>query len=343
MERTNLGNKQCAVSVLKLKTKAAANKMEDKAKLEAINHFFKVHGISSDSCHEPTEKCERKAIHAHSIPNSTVLDRLSHEGHVIMPQLKLKMPPPAEIEFKRVGRNNATTFTGLCSKHDNDIFRPIDEAIPDLANNEHLFLLAYRAVLREYHDVLQNALRFQSTYQKRVEVGLSSGTEPCDFGMFATAHLCNAFECYEYKRYFDLAYLANDWSQLEHYVVILKNQSPSIAVSSMFSLDDIDAPETPRIALSIYPTEQDVAVVFSSTTNDAPFVNKYLNRLLTSELYYQKYLISKLVLQSCNNFVMDPQYYDLMSQDQKYSICQFYVDTVLSNAIDHEDERLYLF
>lgn len=317
--------------------------MDDKAKLEAVNHFFKVHSISTDSCHEPTETCEQKAIRAHSIPSGTVLNRLTHEGHVIMPQLKLKMPPPAEIKFKRVGRNKATTFTGLCSKHDNDIFRPIDDALPDLTDNLHLFLLAYRAVLREYHIVLQNAVRFQSTYQKRVEVGLSPGTEPCDFGMFATAHLCNAFECYKYKRYFDLAYLANDWSQLEHHVVILKNQSPSIAVSSMFSLDDIDAPETPCIALSIYPTELDVAVVFSATTYDAPFANDYLNRLLTSKSHYQKYLISKLVLQSCDNFIITPQYYDLMPQDRNYAICQFYVDTVLSNAEDYEDERLYLF
>lgn len=317
--------------------------MDDKEKLETVNHFFKVHGISTDRCHEPTEKCEQKAIRAHSIPSGTVIDRLAREGHVVMPQLKLKLPPPAKIEFKRVGRNKATTFSGLCAQHDNDIFRPIDDALPDLADNAHLFLLAYRAVLREYHVVLQNALRFQSTYQKRVEVGLSPGTEPCDFGMFATAHLCNAFECYEYKRHFDLAYLANDWSQLEHHVVILKNQSPSIAVSSMFSLDDVDAAETPRVTLSIYPTESDVAVVFSATPSDAPFVDACLHRLLTSESYYEKYLISKLVLQSCDNFVMDPQYYDSMPQERKEAICQFYVDTVLSNAEDHDDERLYLF
>jgi len=143
--------------------------MDDKATLETINHFFKVHGTSTDRCHEPTEKCEQEAIRAHSIPSGTVLGRLTREGHVVMPQMKLKVPPPAEIEFKRVGRNKATTFSGLCAQHDNYIFHPIDDRLPDLAGQSHLFLLAYRAVLREYHVVLQNALRFQSTYQKRVE------------------------------------------------------------------------------------------------------------------------------------------------------------------------------
>lgn len=315
----------------------------DKAKLETINHFFKVHGISTERCYEPMEKCDQKAIRAHSIPSSTVLDRLAREGHVIMPKLKLKTPPPSEIQFKRIGANKATTFTGLCAKHDNYIFRPIDDALPDLTDNSHLFLLAYRAVLREYHVVLQNALRFQSTYLKRVEVELSPGTMPCDWGMFATTHLCNAFESYEYKRNFDLAYLANDWLQLKHHVLILKNQKPSIAVSSMFSLDDMDAPETPRVTLSVYPIESDVAVVFSATPNDAPFMDTYLQRLLISEPYYQKYLLSKLILQFCDNFVIDPQHYNSMPKEQKKAIDRFYIGTAFSNNEDYENERLFLF
>jgi hypothetical protein len=214
----------------------------DKAKLETINHFFKVHGISTKRCHEPMEKCDQKAIRAHSIPSSTVLDRLAREGHVVMPKLKLKTPPPSEIQFKRIGANKATTFTGLCAKHDNYIFRPIDDALPDLTDNSHLFLLAYRAVLREYHVVLQNALRFQSTYLKRVEVGLSTGTMPCDFGMFATTHL-----------------------------------------------------------------------------------------------------LSKLILQFCDNFVIDPEYYDSMLQEQREAIERFYIVTAFSNNEDYENERLFLF
>lgn len=317
--------------------------MDDKARLETLNHFFKVHGISTHRCHEPSEQCDQTAIRAHSIPSATVLARLSDDGHVIMPHMKLKVPPPAEISFKRVGKNQATTFTGLCSQHDNDIFRPIDGGLPDLGDPSHLFLLAYRAVLREFHVCLQNALRFQSTYQNRVEIGLSPCTEPCTFGMFAVAHLANAYECYQYKREFDRYYLTTDWSQLHHHIVVLKGQPPSIAVSSMFSLDDVDAPETPRVTLSVFPSGPDVTVACSALPHDAPFVRTYLDRILSSESYFQKYLLSKLILQSCDNFVMAPTYYDALTQDRKDAICEFYVDTILENAEDHEDERLYLF
>ena len=317
--------------------------MDDKAKLETVNHFFKVHGISTDRCHEPSEKCEQTAIRAHSIPCGTVLGSLADGGHVVMPHMKLKVPPPAEISFKRVGKYQATTFTGLCSQHDNDIFRPVDDGLPDLSDPSQLFLLAYRAVLREFHVCLQNALRFQSTYQKRVEVGLSPGTEPCDYGMFATAHLVNAHECYEYKRQFDHYFLNTDWSPLQHHIIVLKDQPPSIAVSSMFSLDDVDAPETPRVTLSVFPADNQVMVAFSAVPNDAPFVTTYLDRILSSNGYFQKYLLSKLILQSCDNFVIAPTYYDALTKDRKDATCQFYVETILENAEDREDERLYLF
>ncbi len=304
--------------------------MNNQADLELVNHFFKVHGISTNQCHEPTETCDQQAIRAHSIPSSTVLSRLSHDGHVVMPYLKLKFPPPAEFSFKLVGRNNATTFSGLCAEHDNNLFQPIDDQLPDLNNKAHLFLLAYRAALREYHMVLQNAIRFQSTYQKEIEVGLSSGNEPSSLGMIATVNVLNAYESYEYKRRFDRYSLSCDWSQLKHYVLFLRNQPPSIAVSSMFSLDDIDvdAPKTPRVTLSVFPIHSDVAVILSAIPEDAPFVSAYLHSLLSSEEFFQKYLLSKIILGSCDNFVIAPQYYDSMSQERKEAIGQFYIDTL---------------
>ena len=56
-----------------------------------------------------------------------------------------------ETIFKSVGRNDATTFTGLCSEHDRRMFEPIDKATINVLDEEHLFLFAYRSVLRELH------------------------------------------------------------------------------------------------------------------------------------------------------------------------------------------------
>lgn len=69
----------------------------------------------------------------------------------------------------------------------------------------------------------------------------------------------------------------------------------------------------------------------------------YLGHILASDGHFQKYLLSKLILQSCDNFAIAPKYYDTLSPDRKAALCQFFVDTILENDKDNEDERLYLF
>jgi hypothetical protein len=68
--------------------------------------------------------------------------------------LRLVLPDSA-------GRNEASTFTGLCSAHDADLFRPIDTRELDVNDREQFFLLAYRSVTREVHAPLL-ARRFDS-------------------------------------------------------------------------------------------------------------------------------------------------------------------------------------
>ena len=296
-----------------------------------------------NQCLEPEESCDEKAIRAHSIANSGVLKRMSDKGHVMMFRPRFRPPRPPEIRAERVGRNSATTFTGLCGQHDNELFAPIDDQVPNIQNQEHLFLLAYRATLRESHVAMDWARRAQHAYLKRIDIGLSSDTDPDASGIFAVKQFCKAYECYQFKREFDRNYLSREWPHLEHHIVILTNQPPSIAVSSLFSLDDVDAPELPRVALNVFPVEDDVVAVFSAVPRDAPFAYTYLQPLLDAESHFQKYLLSKLVLQHCDNFVIHPGYYESMTNERQHAICRFFAETILKNKPDHEDPRLFLF
>ena len=313
------------------------------AQLEVLNHFFRVRAAHLNRCHEPDEKCTEPAIRAHSIASGNVLKRMSHDGHVVALQLRLRHPHPPEVRFHRIGNNKATTFTGLCARHDNALFRVIDDHLPDIKDAEHLFLLAYRATLREYHVALEAACMVQSTYLKRVAVGLSPPSEPDPTGLLAIDQLHKAYDCYEFKRNFDQLYLANDWNNLEHRVLVFPSQSPSIAVSSLFSLDELDAPHLPRVVLNVFPSNANVVAVFSAIPKDAQFADVYLQRLLTAEPYLQRYLLSKLILQCCDNFVVHPHYYASMSLERRAAVCGFFSLTLLKNEEDHEDRRLYLF
>ena len=80
-----------------------------------------------------------------------------------------------------VGRNDAITFTGSCSEHDRRIFEPIDKSPINVQDDEHLFLLAYRSVLRELYAVATGAVKNQLGY--RAKSGLGPYPEKYRLGM----------------------------------------------------------------------------------------------------------------------------------------------------------------
>lgn len=306
--------------------------------------YFGIQKLALHRCLEPSEMCEQTAIRAHSIQNSRVLDLLAQDGHVIMLRLSHESDAHPSVGYQRIGRTKASAFTGLCSEHDGTLFKPIDEAPPDLSDPKHLFLIAYRSVLREAHTCFEAAYKMQAGYLKRVERGSSPRDEPDAAGMQATAWLCNAYDCYLYKRRFDQAYLNGDFGEILQKRLSLEDAPPSIAVSSVFSLDDMEWPDdVARVVLNVLPQRHGTDVVFSFLKADATAASQYLDRTWNAAGMYQKYLLSKLILQHCDNFVIAPTYFDRFSDIQKNAILEFFKSTLFQNRDAFEDKHLYLF
>jgi hypothetical protein len=157
----------------------------------------------------------------------------------------------------------ATTFTGLCSNHDRELFRDIEVHSIDVTDSKHLFLLAYRAVLKEAHDSIKAAADIQLTYQKGIEKGVFPA-EPCAPGMLAVEHMIAAFLVDEVKQRFDEALLNTNWNRIGHEVMELTSER-SLAVNSMFSTgiysEDTDA--AAFVTLNVFPYNGKTIVIFS--------------------------------------------------------------------------------
>lgn len=306
--------------------------------------YYRVSKLRIARCLEPTETCEKKPIRAHSIQNATVFDLLAFDGHVMVMELSHDGGGPPHVAWRRSGRNKASTFTGLCDKHDHSIFRPIDASPPNFSNPEHLFLLAYRSVLRELHLCIERAVQLQVAYQRRVELGRSPSDKLDSAGVCATAYICNAYDCYLYKRQFDQAALRRDFDWLLHKHMFFGDAPPSIAVSSLFSLDDMPWPDdVARVVLNVIPIENGCHVVFSFVKSDAGIASRYLQEACDAGGLYQRYLVSKLILQHCENIVMAPSYYEGLTETRRNRIREYFASTIFSNQQDHDDENLYLF
>src|SRR5688572_1590589 len=134
--------------------------------------FLRIDKAQFSRCLEPSLQCSERAIRAHSVQNSGVLDQLARDGHVVRFVRSVSLDEGPKIQFGLVGRNQATTFLGLCGRHDGLIFAPIEKGELALENEEHLFLLAYRAAYRELHATMEGAAKAQDGYLERVERGL---------------------------------------------------------------------------------------------------------------------------------------------------------------------------
>ena len=95
-------------------------------------------------------ECTKPIVSAHSIQESELRSISRADGHVYgflfagkHDHRNFSWPEP-------VGVNRATTFTGVCSHHDNLLFREI-ETKPFLATKQQLFLFHYRSLLFEHY------------------------------------------------------------------------------------------------------------------------------------------------------------------------------------------------
>jgi hypothetical protein len=311
---------------------------------QLLSAFFELDKSQFNKCLAPGMECPLVAIRAHSLPNSSVLDLLARDGHVKTIRKRTDRERGPILLFENVGRNQATTFQGFCSQHDSDIFKPIETGHFDPENVEYLFLLAYRAVARELHALLDGAFKNQLGYQKRVEIGFDPANEPSQAGLLAIDRMMTAYETYVYKCKFDESLLSQNYRRVMHDVIHLDHEEATVAVCSLFSIDEIRQEDCVRVALNLFPLRDTKSVaVFSYLPEDATQVRIWLGSILNSSDFYQKYLLSKAILSHCENFVLSPAYFKKWDSQKKAAVTAYFTRTLLAQGFEVESRDLFLF
>lgn len=305
--------------------------------------FFRLDKAKLVRCFAPGMACDEVAIRAHSIQNAKRLELLSRDGHVIKFTRRFKPEGPT-IDFGPVGRNQATTFTGLCAEHDKTLFAPIETDALDIASPQHLFLLAYRAVLRELHASCEAAAKIQASYQSRVRAGVDPKGQPSPAGMYAVERMVIAYETQLYKSRYDKLLGEGNFEDLKHDVIHIQ-APPSIGASAMFSLDHVPVlDDVARVCLTVLPMSSTSTVaVFSYVETDAPHARAALSRILGSSGWHQLYEISREVLHSCENFVISPDLFDSWEPNKRARMRDFFRSTLFRNDRSVEHQDLFLF
>jgi hypothetical protein len=143
----------------------------------------------------------------------------------------------------------------------------------------------------------------------------------------------------------DEAFQNRDFAALQHDTIDLGQTEPCIAVSSLFSLDDVRVKDdVARVALTVIPTpKRHTVAVMSYIRRDAPNARLRLRSVLHARGERQRYLLSRLVLERSDNIVFNPAIVEQFSAEQREIIVRFFEATVLRNDKEYQDKRLNLF
>lgn len=299
-------------------------------------------------CFWPSSTCTNRAIRAHSIQNAHVLDLLCENNHVIMPYAEIDIHTGPSVRFKRIGRNNATTFTGLCDDHDSLLFKTIDTMAFDPNNTEQLFLLAYRAVLRELHSKMKGAIDVQNVYSRGAEQGHFNPEVADQPMLMAIGAMSEAWSFYRYKCSYDSIYNSGDYTLIEHNIEYVDGLLPSIAVSSVYShIDNMkylpDRLDPKCTVLNVFPCHSGYFVLFSYIKAHKNIVAPYFERVTSAQQHYKLYLLSKLVLMHCENFVISPTFHKGIPETDHKTILSYFSTNTGVQKVEVEDPALYLF
>lgn len=308
--------------------------------------FFEIYSKSYSRCFGPEPNCRKKIIRVHSIPNARELEALQEDGHVLTVQLRFGEEGP-RVEFVPEGRNDATTFRGLCGDHDNVIFGAFDSEKINLSDERHRFLLAYRAVIRELYMKARKA--FLVTEATRNANPSDDARYQDVMKVFAWAFE-DVWSFFPVKVEYDRIYLRGSFSELRSQIVKLECAPPVFAANSLFgpatnTVDPKDPVASRRcLTVNVLPLDSATSVVFSWLPAHQQFAEGKLSGFLSlNECEARRHWISKEVIRNCENFVMRLSHFESFRPERRAAILSFFSENIAGPGRDSDSPDLDVF
>lgn len=281
-----------------------------------------------------TPDCRQPAIDAHSIQKSGKLQELAEDGHVYAFHLRPMFDdPPKMPEIRSKGHREATTFAGMCNEHDSELFAPIDNSPIDLDDQEHVFLLTYRTVLKETHDALRLKRWTAEAYARLVEDGVADPDDSVSRELSAAAELGSQRMLAE-KQEMDRLYLAGDHHGVGKEVIWLPEGEPALGVSAFISTNPRYG-EQALCALNVFPQDGRHAVIFSFRKGCRLRVRKsFADELRYHSTKNREQVASRIVLENCEDPIFRPGVYETFTDEQRLVIRSYYWQTAMMGHVN---------
>ncbi|MCP1531107.1 MULTISPECIES: SEC-C domain-containing protein [Bacillus] len=246
--------------------------------------YFESHKLFRETdfkvCFGFDEKCENGFIEAHSLQNNGVLSLIAHENHVYSLDMvfheKSLLP---KLQFKKIGKNQASTFKGFCKHHDEVYFNIIEDK-PYNNTPEQNYWLAFRAHCFEAHRKYRLKKSYSNLFKQRPHATRNK--------QIAANYRVNELSIRDtetdYSRFREI-YEKGQFNRLESFVKILPFKIGFTATTAVAVNVDIQGNPTidiynydeklfvPSIYISVLPKDNESIIIVSRFKEDKCYKN----------------------------------------------------------------------
>lgn len=285
-------------------------------------------------------ECSNKIVKAHTVPKSSSLKAIAKDGHVLGLKMGLEsfQKHDGKLQPEPIGINNASTFTGFCQKHDDQLFSCLEKDIFN-KSEEQCFKLAFRSFSREFytksalvdmHEIHANLdkgkpLHRQVEIQEQsfsINMGAQAGAKDNEF------HKSKFDQCIEVNDYGDIRALIFEFSE-PFPVQVSGSVNPDFDFNNKKLQDLSDFEIVPDLLSFTSFFDGNMGYIVLSWLNHC---QKSCETLVKSLLEKPREHISTYLLQyifsNFENFFISPLWWEKISSEDKFSIIDISHDNV---------------
>jgi hypothetical protein len=274
--------------------------------------------------HPDKAKCSSKIIKAHAIQNNKYLNRLvgdvNGQSMIYVTYDFLINDNNEIVDLKAIGRNSASTFTGFCSHHDIETFKPIENLDLKLTY-EHIFLHGYRAFNSSFHhfcEYYQGHLRDENQKLRfKSDIDYQNWTGKIRYKLEEIIKLKDKIDfCLKHEKY-DILHSA---------IHLMKNQTISLASCGVLQLRHLpnNRPLSPTgsdatLLLTVLPDDKLSVAILSCFTGDITS-RKFIDEFKELEKNDRENVISSLLINYTESTVLSPHLWKTIGENNRKRI-----------------------
>jgi len=306
---------------------------------------FEKDGRTKDCFYYDKNQCRGNIKNAHSLQRNGVLNIVEAQinGNMVVYcfQRMEKNPFDQYLGFEKIGKGNASTFFGFCDKHDTEIFQPIENNEIDISNDQHKFLLCYRAAARTYHRKVEQIKSFENNPLYNTEEFQQQQIDGINGSKAGLA------EMEEHRTFLNSILQSKNYSQLRYFthtvdytvpIACTSVMSPSVYIDDQaFNLSDDLNIKYEHVYLTVVPTKSKTHILYACLPGHVKSM-KFIDDLESLTIPDLESVTCSLMVNEIENGFISPAIFEELSKGEQDRLIQ---SIELSDKIGFMFHRFY--